>query len=57
MYGINSAANAQITMMQMNAMMGGTMGIGMGMGMNSGMFAFVGNSISLEGRLDNLTDS
>jgi len=48
--------NQQMAMMQMNAMMGGGMGMGMGMGMNPSMFMFVGNAISLEGRLDSLGD-
>ena len=48
--------NQQMAMMQMNAMMGGGMGMGMGMGTNSNMFLFVGNAISLEGRLDSLPD-
>ena len=53
--------NQQAVMMQMNAMMGGGMGMGMGgMGMGMGtspnMFTFIGSVISLDGRMDNLTD-
>ena len=48
----------QNSMMQMNAMtgMGGGMGMmGMGMMMNPQYFFFVGNSLSLQARLDNMT--
>ena len=46
--------------MQINAMMAGA-GMGMGMGMMGGMmnpnyFMFSGNSLSLQSRLDSLTD-
>ncbi len=48
--------NAQGSMIQMNAMMGG-MGMGMGMMMNPNLFMFSGNSLSLQSRLDSLTDA
>jgi hypothetical protein len=53
MYG--QPMNGQATMIQMNAMMGG-MGMGMGM-MNPSVFMFSGNSLSLQSRLDSLTDA
>jgi len=54
MYGNNVAVNQQLQYMQMNAMMNG--GMGMGMGMTPGFFVCSGNAISVEGRLDNITD-
>lgn len=56
MYG--NGMNGQGTMMQMNGMMGGMgMGMGMGMMMNPNIFMFSGNSLSLQSRLDSLTDA
>lgn len=66
MYGV-TPAQQQVNMMrmnQMNTMMGGGLGMGMGLGLGMGMgtggnpnmFVFVGNSISLQGRLDSITD-
>lgn len=52
--GVVGPANMQ--MMQMNAMMGMGMGMGMGM-MNPNVFMFAGNSLSLQSRLDSITDA
>lgn len=52
----SAGMNPQATMIQMNAMMGG-MGMGMGMMMNPNIFMFSGNSLSLQSRLDSLSDA